>query len=66
MLWRFCMYTPAFGKHCMFNALLPIYLYTLYIPLMQVTCTRVPVGMLMSTGDTLNVMCRRSTDLPGT
>lgn len=31
MLWIFCMYTRAFGKRCMFNALLPaLFIYLVH------------------------------------
>lgn len=65
----FYMCIGAFGEHSMFNALLPtsfIYLVHTDTLLMQAACTRVPVGMGMYTGSTLNVTYRGSTYLPAT
>lgn len=69
LLWMFYVCIGAFGERSMFNALLPtlfIYLVHMDIPLVQATCTREPVGMLMYTGSTLNVTYRGSTYLPAT
>lgn len=69
MLWIFYMCIGAFSERSMFNALLPtlfIYLVHTDIPLLQAACALVPVGMLMCSGNTLNVTYRGWTYLPAT